>query len=293
MTDRALFIGAAVIDAIAAFTAPMPSDGKITAEDTRLLPGGGALNACLTYCALGGPGHCAARLGENNAGEAVIEQIMRRFGGTLHDINSDPTWSVPVAVVLSDVIGGSRSIVMPSIDRARETRAAANALPSDFSLVQFDSHEATYALQNQDWLLSLDADILFDGDIATKHDRDLLKIADYAILSHEMVRGDYDGARRTARQLGLKGWALTQGAQPVFWETADTSGTIDISAVAHPDTLGAGDVFHGAFARGLSNGRSFPDSLDFAARIATESCRHPFALGWVEAADQTGKTRGS
>ncbi len=42
------------------------------------------------------------------------------------------------------------------------------------------------------------------------------------------------------------------------------------------DTTGAGDVFHGAFARGLTLGYDLPTNLEFSALVAALKCR---ALG--------------
>jgi sugar/nucleoside kinase (ribokinase family) len=49
------------------------------------------------------------------------------------------------------------------------------------------------------------------------------------------------------------------------------------------DTLGAGDVLHGAAAAALARGLGIESALDQGVRVASESVRHPGALGWVAA----------
>ena len=49
------------------------------------------------------------------------------------------------------------------------------------------------------------------------------------------------------------------------------------------DTLGAGDVLHGAVGAGLARGLDPLAALREAVPVATESCRHAGALGWARA----------
>jgi len=47
------------------------------------------------------------------------------------------------------------------------------------------------------------------------------------------------------------------------------------------DTLGAGDVLHGAIAASLARGIDIAQAIHDGVRWASESVRHPGALGWV------------
>jgi sugar/nucleoside kinase (ribokinase family) len=52
--------------------------------------------------------------------------------------------------------------------------------------------------------------------------------------------------------------------------------------VAAVDTMGAGDIFHGAFCYFFSIGYGFEESLERAAEIASESCRYRGTREWAE-----------
>lgn len=58
-----------------------------------------------------------------------------------------------------------------------------------------------------------------------------------------------------------------------------------ISAVVPPvavvDTVGAGDVLHGAALVALARGASFAEALRAAVPIASRSCSHPGAHAWA------------
>jgi sugar/nucleoside kinase (ribokinase family) len=48
------------------------------------------------------------------------------------------------------------------------------------------------------------------------------------------------------------------------------------------DTMGAGDVFHGAYCYFASTGRGFIESLAEAAKVASESCRYAGTREWMK-----------
>jgi sugar/nucleoside kinase (ribokinase family) len=48
------------------------------------------------------------------------------------------------------------------------------------------------------------------------------------------------------------------------------------------DTMGAGDIFHGAFCFFSSEGKGFVESLGEAANIAAESCRYKGTREWMK-----------
>ncbi|MEM7444928.1 MAG: PfkB family carbohydrate kinase, partial [Pseudomonadota bacterium] len=83
------------------------------------------------------------------------------------------------------------------------------------------------------------------------------------------------GLRSAHRRFG--GWlAVTMGAQGAYW-TADGSTVHRQPAyeVDVIDTLGAGDVFHGAFAAELARGQNETEALRWAAAAAAMKCAQP------------------
>jgi sugar/nucleoside kinase (ribokinase family) len=80
--------------------------------------------------------------------------------------------------------------------------------------------------------------------------------------------------------------AVTNGAQDVLWldgTTARRSAVFPITAV---DTLGAGDVFHGAFTLALAERQELAAALRFAAAAAGLKCTR---LGGSMAAPRRGE----
>ncbi|CPU63855.1 Kinase%2C PfkB family [Mycobacteroides abscessus] len=84
--------------------------------------------------------------------------------------------------------------------------------------------------------------------------------------------------------LGPRFVARTRGPRPV--EVLDAGERYEV-AVPRPgrvvDTLGAGDVVHGAFAAAAARGSSWRAALEDAVLVASRSVEHAGARGWIAA----------
>jgi sugar/nucleoside kinase (ribokinase family) len=79
-------------------------------------------------------------------------------------------------------------------------------------------------------------------------------------------------------------WAgISAGGGPIRWSTGTDSGRFPVPAVDVVDTLGAGDILHGALAYGLATrpGAGAGTLLAAAAAVASESCRHFGTRDWI------------
>jgi sugar/nucleoside kinase (ribokinase family) len=115
---------------------------------------------------------------------------------------------------------------------------------------------------------------------------ELLPLVDLAVCSAGFRvpgRADVAGALRAA---GVTAGAITAGADPVRWWFAGADGSAPVPSVAAVDTLGAGDVFHGAFARAVAESPPtdavrFAAALAFAAEVAALRCGTPGPRAWL------------
>lgn len=83
------------------------------------------------------------------------------------------------------------------------------------------------------------------------------------------------------RQRGVSRVAMTRGAEPVLFRDGDASGEIPVGRVDVVDTLGAGDVFHGAFCFHWARGEDFAAALTAAAQVASLSTRSFGTRAWM------------
>jgi sugar/nucleoside kinase (ribokinase family) len=87
--------------------------------------------------------------------------------------------------------------------------------------------------------------------------------------------------------LGVLNMAITRGNKPISYQSGDRDGEIPVPQVNAVDTLGAGDIFHGAFCYYLVNSeianleQKFTNGLARAAAIAADSCRFFGTRQWM------------
>jgi sugar/nucleoside kinase (ribokinase family) len=84
--------------------------------------------------------------------------------------------------------------------------------------------------------------------------------------------------------LGPRWVARTAGRDPVLWLAADgSSGSVPVHPTVVVDTLGAGDVLHGALVADVARHGTgdLPASLARSVELATTSVAAPGARGWA------------
>ena len=84
--------------------------------------------------------------------------------------------------------------------------------------------------------------------------------------------------------------AITLGAEALRFVSGVRSGTIEVPQVDAVDTMGGGDIFHGAFCFYSTKDYEFEAALKEAARIASDSCRYRGTRRWMEGASDSAST---
>ena len=113
---------------------------------------------------------------------------------------------------------------------------------------------------------------ILDADVADPLVlRDLAERADHVVCSEPGLALLEPSGRLEALAARLAGAAVvsvTLGAAGVRWIAGGVAGRQDGFAVRAVDTLSAGDVFHGAYALAIAEGRGIAESMRFAAAAA-------------------------
>jgi sulfofructose kinase len=123
---------------------------------------------------------------------------------------------------------------------------------------------------------------VLDFDRAPDHGgaEELLAHASHIVFGRQglaQLAGDEDPARglRHARELSPAWLAVTSSAEGVYWLDGDRVRHEPAFAVETVDTLGAGDIFHAAFALALAEERDERAALRFANAAAALKCTRP------------------
>ncbi len=278
--------GLATLDVVQRVTRVPGPDEKVVARGLDVTFGGPAANAAAAAVALGVPAVLVTALGSGPVA-ALVRGGLQRAGVRVVDLAADEPGDPPVSTVLVTTSTGQRAVVSTNATlRADDLGPAATAalgVLDEATAVLVDGHHlsagATFAAEAAARRLV----VLADGGSWKPGLERLLAHVAVAVLSADFaVPGAAGDPLEAVAALGPWFVARSAGAGPVRVRTA--AGVVD--EVAPPpveprdvvDTLGAGDVLHGAMGAGLARGLDPLAALRAAVVTATESVRHPGAL---------------
>jgi sulfofructose kinase len=275
MVAGVLCVGIATQDFVFALDEMPRRAEKYRARDLAVVGGGIAANAAVAVARLGGRAMLAARLGEDAVGRDIVEDLAAA-GVDCSLVRRCAGHTSSVSAVLVDA-HGERTVINHA-DRTLPGDASwlPPVLSDDVAAVMADTRWEQGALhllgraRRQGRVGVLDAD---RGPV----DRALLDAATHVAFAAQAVREmtgrdePREGLRELARSTAT--WlAVTDGARGVWFTQGDGLSHLPAFPVRPVDTLGAGDVFHGALALALAEGQPIEPALRFAMASAAIKC---------------------
>ena len=258
-------------------------DEKTTALANDVIPGGSALNAAVAFAYLGGDAALATSLGAPGLMREFITDDLSRHRVEVHDISDDPAYRIPISIVVSTHSLGARMIVNGANEECSRLKNCAELLAREFDLILIDQYERHFVAQYHDAIRSFDGPVIMDGGGWKEWSPEFLRLADIPIVSEVFCASGPEGFAELCMDLGISRWAMTRGGRGVIWRDGDRAGEIPALPVQAVDTLGAGDIFHGAFCHAFAETGSFVGALNEANRIAGKSCKSPGTRRWMHA----------
>lgn len=278
-----LAIGRATFDLGYACPSFPVEDGKLSATHFWAGAGGSALNGAVTARALGSEVRLLALLGAGAFADAVRGELAR-YDVPVEDFADPAAEVLPVSSILVVPDGGTRTIV----DQQPEARPARGlAEPVDLagvSCVYCDGFLPELAVPVAKAAREQGIPVVLDGGSWKPWTGEIIAHVDHAIVSerfHPPGQGAAD-ILDAVQALGPPVAAITRGPQPLEWSDGERRGSIVPAGIEAVDTLGAGDIFHGAYCHYLASGEDVPDALQRASEIAAESCRYYGTRNWLE-----------
>jgi sugar/nucleoside kinase (ribokinase family) len=273
-----LCAGIAVLDEVFRVSAfPMP-DTKVQASEFISIGGGNAANAAVAIARLGGKAHFAAPLGDDAVADRLIESLQREGVECVGCVRV-PGASTPVSAIFVDA-RGDRTIANYRDHRLNDATADdPDRLVTAVDAVLADNRFPDFVLPICRAAMARRIPVVIDADKAEDRREPLFNAATHVIFSAQCLRA---AARTDDLPSGLTQMgtltdaflAVTNGPHPVLSYDCSraTIRETPVFAIKAVDTLGAGDVFHGAFALALVEGRGVEDALRFAAAAAGLKC---------------------
>jgi sugar/nucleoside kinase (ribokinase family) len=258
----------------------MPALGsKKNAGHFAEICGGNALNAAIGIARLGGRATLCGPMGD--AGETssrfIFDKLAEEGIETNHLVHM-PGLVTPISAIMIDP-GGERTIAVfrdPDLWKVRLPNI--DTLLEDCSAILAESRCAGFCIDLCAEARRRGIPVIVDADRAMSLREGLLTASSHLIFSSESLREtadiDDDGAAlKTISTLTASFLAGTRGPKGTIW--LDAYGGLQ-ETPAFPvdtvDTLGAGDIFHGAFALAIAEGMELPQALRFASAAAALKC---------------------
>jgi sugar/nucleoside kinase (ribokinase family) len=288
VASRVLACGLATVDVVQTVERVPGADEKVVALGTRVEAGGPALNAALTAALLGMPCRLATVVGDS-ALAGVVHRACADLGVELVDVAA-AGGGLPLSTVLVTAATGERAVVS-GVAGAGSGRTgvaapgpdAVDGLLDGVTAVLVDGHHLGTAVPLAAAARRHGIPVLLDaGSWKTGLDA-LLPHVDVLVASADFRAPTGEGLEDLLG-LGPRWVARSAGPRPVRWRSADGSaGSVEVPAVEVVDTLGAGDVLHGALLAevGRHGIRDLPAALEAAVGVATRSVGAPGARGWA------------
>ena len=279
-----IFIGLSTIDIVYnvdEFPAP---NSKVAALSQDALVGGPATNACIAFAHLGGKAALVTAVGRH-ALAALVREELSRYAIELADLNPDFV-GLPVISSVAVDQRGNRNVV--SANAARVTTPAARVDARLLELARVVLVDGHFMQAGQAWAAAAkerNTKVVLDGGSWKDGTEELLKNVHTAICSADFLPpgcGNADEVMEYLRAAGVGNIAISNGAEPIRFVAGQSAGTLRVPEVEVVDTMGAGDILHGAYCYYASIGRGFVEALSEAAKIAAESCRYSGTREWMK-----------
>lgn len=253
----------------------MPTDAvKYRAKGFAESGGGTAANASVAIARLGAHAHLASVVGEDMVGGTILAGLEKEGVDCIHVQRLSGVTSPLSAVIVDDA--GERLVVNYKDPGLPD---GPSFVPDDLSGI--DAVHADVRWQDGSELLfqrakALNIPRILDADRAPLNPGLLIyasHIAFSAVGLREMTgQNDLtDGLKAVSNQTNAE-LSVTEGENGVLWLDADTVRHIPAFPIKSVDTLGAGDVFHGALTLALAEGCAHEDALQFASAAAALKC---------------------
>jgi sugar/nucleoside kinase (ribokinase family) len=282
---QAIFVGLSTIDIVYGVERFPAANTKVAAQSQEVFVGGPATNASITFAHLGGKAALVTTVGRHPLSQMIREDL-ESHSVRLLDLNSRFN-EMPVISSITVDRKGQRNVVSANAARVPTPAAEVDGnLCRQAGVVMADGH---YMPACQTWAEAAHAQgipVVLDGGSWKEGTAELLKSVHTAICSADFRPPgckSRESVMEFLKNAGVTSIAITDGAEPIDFVSGATSGTLRIPPVEVVDTMGAGDVFHGAYCYFASIGRGFVESLAEAANCAAESCRYGGAREWMRA----------
>jgi sulfofructose kinase len=248
---------------------------KYRAKDFAATGGGVAANAAVAVARLGGKAKLATRVGDDVVGRTILAELEScHVDCALAKVF--PGRQSAVSAVLVDAQGERLVVSYSDPQMPEDDEHLPKKLPTGVAAVLADTRWEAAAKHGFAIARRANRIAVFDVDRAPR-DAEILTSATHIVFAAQAIR-ELTGRDRVEDALAdlghsLPGWlAVTDGSRGTFLFEGKRVLNVPTFQVAAIDTLGAGDVYHGALALALGEGFDARTAVQFASAAAAIKC---------------------
>lgn len=282
MPYRGLFVGLTTLDFIYLSDRSVTANQKVVAQDYLTVSGGPATNAAVTFNSFGDRSKLLSVIGKHPLTK-LIQDDLNRHSVLSMDLMPDRSETPAVSSIVVTASTGERSIISINAVKSQvESKIEANLL-DDIDLVLVDGHQLDVSVQIAAIAKKQKIPVILDGGSWKSGLERLLEFVDYAICSANFYPPRCQQREEVFNFLtkyGIDRIAITQGEKAIQYLDREIRGAIEVPKIEAVDTLGAGDIFHGAFCHYILL-ENFTRALELAAKTASHSCLFFGTRSWL------------
>jgi len=276
MSAHVLCLGIAVQDYVFSLPEMPRAAEKYRASDFAIIGGGCAANAAVAIVRLGGRASLVTRLGADRLGDDIVAELEAEGVDCTYAARFEGCRSSLSAVMVD--AAGDRLIVNyrdPELPEDIAWLPDPGALGLDAVLADARWPAGAAAMMRRARARGL-ATVL-DAEPPVKAAEDAVSASSHIAFSRDGL-AEWSGTDDLDQGLAIAASAtgafvcVTDGANGVRFRRGRENGHSPSFVVDPVDTLGAGDVWHGAFALALAEGRRETDAIRFATAAAALKC---------------------
>ncbi len=267
-----LVIGSAVVDFVFATEELPTAPTKYRAEHAEIVGGGCAANAAVAVSRLGGRAYLGARLGDDQLGSLIIGDLEAE-GVRTDLVQITPGGASSFSSIYVDA-SGERQIMNFRGSGLTDATAWIAGVPQ-IGAVLADTRWPAAAIAGLELASVRNVPGVLDAEAPI--DTQLLEHASHVAFSRQgllsvSTETDLEAALRDVSARYPAWMCVTDGENGTFFLDQGSICTVPAFKVQVKDTLGAGDVWHGAFTLALAEGQDERASVRFANAAAALKC---------------------
>ena len=281
-------LGLLTIDHVLTVDAVPGPDEKVVARSSTLDAGGPAANAAATASLLGSEVTLVTAVGTSALTDLAVSRLTGR-GVTVVDLLADAPGMPAISTVLVTADSGDRAVVSMNATAVEAGTDVPPDLLDTAAVLLVDGHHIETAIPAAVAARRRGIPVLFDGGSWKAGTDRLLEHVDVALVSSDFSPPDGSDPLAYLTRAGCPVAARSDGPRPIVGRIDDERFEVPVDQVDVVDTLGAGDVLHGALAHFMATSYERPSSVPglvrAAAVVAGASVRHAGARGWTDDLD--------